>query len=357
MGVVSRPLNRVTPARSDPLAGTVSEEPLLQAKYRELVRQHLDRLLDKLFTEVTGLHFHVSWAPAPAREWEARTLPTGCSACCRISGSSLLPDCGACGATQLARSLSADGDGHHFTCRLGVRNYWQALHIRGGTLGIVYLQALSRSAARHPAWKNFVRVVRHRLPPADARVMSQPRFVRAARLLQLIVRHVQTSSLADLLKEEVTSAGQAILALEKEQARLQQVNKRHLPGAPQSLHRSGRESHAEQIVRRLLGRLERDHGKTVTLQSCANNLGMNPAYLSALFSHVVGVPFKTHLTELRMAKAKALLGDPTMTVSQVAYAVGYASENRFRLAFKKITGLPPKVWRETMQTNSPLPSA
>ena len=44
MGVVSRPVDRVTPARSDPLAGTVSEDPLLQAKYRKLVRQHLDGL-------------------------------------------------------------------------------------------------------------------------------------------------------------------------------------------------------------------------------------------------------------------------------------------------------------------------
>ena len=41
--------------------------------------------------------------------------------------------------------------------------------------------------------------------------------------------------------------------------------------------------------------------------------------------------------------------------SEVAIAVGYGSENRFRIAFKKATGLSPKLWRETMQTNLPPP--
>jgi two-component system response regulator YesN len=83
---------------------------------------------------------------------------------------------------------------------------------------------------------------------------------------------------------------------------------------------------------------------------------MNAAYASALFSQVVGVPFKTYLTELRLEKAKALLSDPSKTVSEVAYSTGYASENRFRLAFKKATGLPPTTWRATMHT-SPLPAS
>ena len=84
-----------------------------------------------------------------------------------------------------------------------------------------------------------------------------------------------------------------------------------------------------------------DYAKPITLQHYARELGMNAAYLSDLFSHALGVPFKTYLTELRMEKAKELLGDPTKTASDVAYAVGYASENRFRFAFKKATGLSP----------------
>ena len=125
------------------------------------------------------------------------------------------------------------------------------------------------------------------------------------------------------------------------------------PSAPPLPRHSGAESHPEQIVHRLLERLELDYGKPVTLRSYAGEMGMNTAYLSALFSRAVGIPFKTYLTDLRLEKAKVLLGDPNKAVSEVAAAVGYASENRFRSAFKKITGLSPKFWRETMQTDPP----
>ncbi len=328
---------------------------MLQRKYRKLVRQHLGKLLDKLFAEFTGLHFHISWAPLPPHKWETHTLPTACSVCCRLSGSPLLLDCKTCGRRQLARALGADGDGQRFTCRLGVRNCWYPLRVRGEMLGIAYLQALAH--ARTTSRKRTARAGRPRPSQADAQVMSQLKFVRAARLLQLIVQHVQTASLAALRKADLTSAGRTVVALEKEQARLHDVLQRHLPAAPETSRRTDPKSHPEQIVHRLLECIEQNYGKSITLQNCACKLGMNAAYASALFSRAVGVPFKTQLTERRMEKAKELLGDPAKSASDVAAAVGYASENRFRLAFKKATGLSPKLWRETMQMTTPDASA
>lgn len=330
-----------------------AQDPLLQIKYQELFRTHLDQLLVELFAEVTGLHFHVSWAPPPAREWEPRTLPTGCSVCCQLTGGPQLTDCQSCGPRQLTRTLNADGAGHRFTCRLGVRNYWFPIRIRGATLGIAYLQALNRVPNQATAGKRRAR----KGPPAvvrtDARALSRLKFARAAKLLRLIVQHVLIASLSDLRKVDLTRARQAVLALEKEQARLHELLKLHLSPTFQAHRHPGPASHADQIIRGLLERIELDYGKPITLQRYARELGMNAAYLSALFSHAVGVPFKTHLTELRLEKAKALLADPARTVANVASTVGYASENRFRIAFKNATGLCPKLWRETMQTHPP----
>jgi AraC-like DNA-binding protein len=269
-----------------------------------------------------------------------------------LTGSPLLPACRTCGPRQLARALSADGDGHRFTCRLGVRNYWIPIRVRAETLGIAYLQALENSAARRLGRKRSARAAHARLRRADARVLSRLEFARAGRFLRHIVQHVQSATLADLRKADLTSAARAVLALEKEQARLHLALKPHLPPAPQAPRRSGPESHAQQIVHRLLERLEFDCGKPITLQHYARELGMNAAYVSNLFSRVVGVPFKAYLTDLRLEKAREQLGDPTKTASEVAYAVGYSSENRFRIAFRKATGLCPRLRRETMQTSA-----
>jgi AraC-like DNA-binding protein len=325
---------------------------LLQHKYRELIRKHDGKALAALFAEFTGVHFHIAWTPPLPRQWDARTLPTGCSVCCRLTGSPLLPACRTCGPTQLVRALSADGDGHRFTCRLGVRNYWIAIRVRDEMLGIAYLQALENSTARPLAGKRSARAAHARFRRADANVLSRPEFARAARFLRHVVEHVQTATLSDLRKADLTSVARAVLALEKEQARLHLALNPHLPPAPQAPRRPGPESHAQQTVHHLLERIELDYGKPITLQHYARELGLNAAYVSDLFSRAMGVPFKNYLTGLRLEKAKELLADPAKTASEVAYAVGYASENRFRLAFKKTNGLCPRSWRETMRTKS-----
>ena len=93
----------------------------------------------------------------------------------------------------------------------------------------------------------------------------------------------------------------------------------------------------------VLERVVQNGHQPMTLRQCAVELKMNAAYLSALFSRAVGLPFKTYITELRLAKAKELLSEADKNVKDVAYAVGYASGNQFRIAFKKATGLAPQA--------------
>jgi AraC-like DNA-binding protein len=315
------------------------------------VVQHLDQMLARLFADFTGLHFHISWAPLSARKWEAHSLPTACSVCCRLRGSPRRKDCDSCGPQQLIRALRQSSGGHHFTCRLGVRNYWLPIRVRAETLGIAYLQALDHVPAP-PKLRPGARAGKLHRRPTEARHLGNAEFTRAARLLQLIIEHVQTASLSDLRKTDLTAAGHAVIALEKEQARLHETLERHLPPAASPTTHFGPESHPAQVVHRLLDSIERNYGKPITLRQCAAQLGMNPTYLSDLFSRTVGIPFKTYLTDLRLQRAKELLGNAGMPVAEVAFAVGYVSENRFRIAFKQATGIPPKVWRETMQPDS-----
>lgn len=59
------------------LTSTLHADAVSRQKYRELIRKHLGQLLDSLFAEFTGLHFHIAWAPTLPKQWDARTLPTG----------------------------------------------------------------------------------------------------------------------------------------------------------------------------------------------------------------------------------------------------------------------------------------
>jgi AraC-like DNA-binding protein len=81
------------------------------------------------------------------------------------------------------------------------------------------------------------------------------------------------------------------------------------------------------------------------LGEMARFMRRNPSYLSALFSQTTGVPFHQYLEEVRLSKARELLRDPRNRVSEVAQAVGYASSDAFRHAFRSREGLSPTAWR------------
>ncbi len=280
-----------------------------------------------------------------SQDWGARLLPAGRSVFCRLARTQHPPDAGCwrCAPKQLARTLSLDGKGHYFDCRFGIHNYWFPIRVRRVTVGIAYLQALASDPPRQSGSDG---------PTGASKVLNRIEFDRAGRLLRLIIQHVETLGLAELRTAELADARQAVTALEKELARLHEQLKRIIPAAAQPPPVFGPERHTPQVVQRLLERLHQDYRKPITLQECARKLRLNAAYLSALFSRTVGLPFKAYLTELRLQKARELLGDLDRNVCDVAAVVGYASENRFRLAFRKATGLSPRAWRETFRAAS-----
>ncbi|MEK8128248.1 response regulator [Paenibacillus filicis] len=84
----------------------------------------------------------------------------------------------------------------------------------------------------------------------------------------------------------------------------------------------------------------------VTLSSLAARFNFNPWYISRKFKEIYKVTVITYLTELRMDKARMLLANTGMTVSEMANTLGYADENYFSKVFKKHTGLSPLQYRK-----------
>jgi YesN/AraC family two-component response regulator len=181
------------------------------------------------------------------------------------------------------------------------------------------------------------------------RKSSRTDFCWAAALLRLFVRYVEAATALALRNLELAKEHQQTTEHEHEETKLRAELRRRLPGILGETGRAEEESHTEQLVHRMLDYIHKGYPRPITLKECARDLEFNAAYLSALFSRTVGVPFKSYLTRLRLEKAKELLSDPTRRVSDVAFAVGYSSANRFRLAFKAATGLAPVTWRSSLQ--------
>ncbi|HHW47390.1 MAG TPA: response regulator, partial [Clostridiaceae bacterium] len=87
------------------------------------------------------------------------------------------------------------------------------------------------------------------------------------------------------------------------------------------------------IVNHIKKIISRDYQKQISLISIANELYMNPDYLSRLFKKGVGKSFVEYLTEYRIEKAKQLLRDVSCKSYEVAYMVGFNEPSYFSKVF------------------------
>lgn len=89
-----------------------------------------------------------------------------------------------------------------------------------------------------------------------------------------------------------------------------------------------------------------NHGlPTVTF--LAEQLHVSPRYLSGLLSSLTGLNTQQHIQHKLMEKAKELLSTTSLTVSEIAYALGFAQLQSFSKLFKAKTSLSPLAFRQS----------
>ena len=81
------------------------------------------------------------------------------------------------------------------------------------------------------------------------------------------------------------------------------------------------------------------------MESLASYVGISRKYLFAIFKNALGVSPKDYIIDYRMKKACEFLEDGNLSVSQVAYSVGYKDPLTFSRMFKAKLGVAPMTLR------------
>ncbi|MCD9021656.1 helix-turn-helix domain-containing protein [Cohnella silvisoli] len=87
----------------------------------------------------------------------------------------------------------------------------------------------------------------------------------------------------------------------------------------------------------------------LTLYRVAEQVERPEKYISQLFKEVTGMNLSDHLEKVRMDHAVLLLKDNEYTVDEIASRVGYNSSHSFRRAFKRVTGISPSSYRQSVE--------
>ncbi|OCT12215.1 DNA-binding response regulator [Paenibacillus pectinilyticus] len=91
--------------------------------------------------------------------------------------------------------------------------------------------------------------------------------------------------------------------------------------------------------------IQASYGDGLTLQSVAAAIYVTPVWLSKLFKKEKQMTFLEYVTDVRMERAKKLLGDVQYKIYQIATIVGYKDPVHFAKLFKREIGLTPKEYR------------
>ena len=78
----------------------------------------------------------------------------------------------------------------------------------------------------------------------------------------------------------------------------------------------------------------------------SEKLNLDYHYLSALFSSIEGVTIEKYVILQRIERVKELLMYDELSLSEIAYNLGYSSVQHLSLQFKKITGLTPSHFKQ-----------
>ena len=91
--------------------------------------------------------------------------------------------------------------------------------------------------------------------------------------------------------------------------------------------------------------IKRHFHEAISLNHVADEVGLNPAYLSYLFKQKTGVNFLEYLLSCRLEQAKHLLASSSSSIKDIALAVGFMDYRHFCKTFKKEIGKRPSDYR------------
>lgn len=114
-----------------------------------------------------------------------------------------------------------------------------------------------------------------------------------------------------------------------------------------------REKKYSQLIQKSLRILNTSFYKLdVSASYVASQVNVSPAYLSSVFNREVEMSISQYLTELRIKRAKELLQETSLLISDISLSVGYSNRRYFSQVFKEKVGCTPKQYRDSLINDS-----
>lgn len=101
-------------------------------------------------------------------------------------------------------------------------------------------------------------------------------------------------------------------------------------------------------LQQAVAHLRKNYGRHIPESEVALLCEMSPSRFCREFKAAFGVTFVEYLSTHRIEEAKRLLGNPTISVTDIAAAVGFSDPSYFTRVFRKQQGISPSEYRAAL---------
>ena len=100
-------------------------------------------------------------------------------------------------------------------------------------------------------------------------------------------------------------------------------------------------------VKLILDYIEDHLAQRIALRELAEIAGVSTRHFERAFREAMGVPPHTYVVRMRVARAQnLLLGDPRLSIDEIAARAGFGSPSHFSSTFRRQTGCSPTMFRK-----------
>jgi AraC-like DNA-binding protein len=103
------------------------------------------------------------------------------------------------------------------------------------------------------------------------------------------------------------------------------------------------------VITRAKEFIQQNQAEDLSLTQVARAVNTSTFYFCKLFKRSTGLNFTDYVSRVRIEKAKNLLLNPNLRVSEIAYEIGFQSLTHFNRVFKKLIGQSPTEYRAQLK--------
>ncbi len=103
-----------------------------------------------------------------------------------------------------------------------------------------------------------------------------------------------------------------------------------------------------QMITRARQFIDEHQAEDLSLAEVAKAVNCSTFYFCKMFKKTTGLHFTEYLARVRIEKAKNLLLNPNLRISEIAYEVGFQSLTHFNRVFRRLVGESPTEYRQKL---------